>query len=492
MATFQVAAGQTYRSDHFFGGRSPDQLFADLTPVVNGDGSVQFRLIERYSNPQNVYATFTSDGSILQLPNGQPIYPIDEGRYQLGDINGDFDLYDHTSGVPVFIGTLSSAVLRDVTLFEIPIYGAGGVLLGYSYELQTAGPFPFFIGDLTAAFGDGNDVFEFFGGGDLVADLGRGNDTVYLFEEGFNAPYHHVVQLGSGADSLFYQSGNGEIYGGGGPDTIGGNGNTDGVWFIDGGTGRDTVLAYGNSPLGFSTVSDGVGSGDDTYSAIGDVLLSYATGSGGINVDLDQGFQQSAGHGTDTLSGFNRIDGSQGNDVILGGSAAAAGAYTFRGLGGNDTLTGGVADDALNGGSGDDTLDGAEGDDVLLGGAGTDVLTGDTGRDLMNGGTGPDTFVYLDRSDSTVVIAGRDRISGYSPTEDLIDLSLIDARPKLAGDQAFTFIGEAAFTSLGQVRYEHVGTTTTIVYINIEGPQNAEMRIDIAGIHTLTDTSFIL
>ena len=47
----------------------------------------------------------------------------------------------------------------------------------------------------------------------------------------------------------------------------------------------------------------------------------------------------------------------------------------MRGLGGDDTLTGGVGDDTLEGGAGADTLEGGAGADKINGGAGTDTAS---------------------------------------------------------------------------------------------------------------------
>lgn len=486
MGSFDLAAGQTLRIDHFFGGRSPDNLQANLTPFVLPGGAVDFRLLDA-GDPETAFSSFESVGTLFQLPEGQPIYPIVDGRYQVGDVTASFDLYDSTSGTPVFVGRLEDVILHDVTLLETPVYAPDGVTItGYTYEFQMASLFDLFAGDLETVLGGGDDVFEFFGGGDLTVDLGGGNDVARLFEDAIGAPHFHVVRAGAGADTVLYQSGSGEIYGGGGNDTIGGNGNTDGTWFIDGGSGRDTILAFADS-----TISDAAGSGNDSYTGSEGVLLSYARGTGGISVDLTLGQQQSVDHGTDTLIGIWRIDGSQGNDIILGSGGSSPGSYTFRGLGGDDELAGGLDSDSLNGGGGNDDLRGLGGDDSLAGGTGDDVLSGGQGRDMLNGGSGADSFVFSDRADSTVPLAGRDRITGFSVVDDVIDLSQIDARPNVADDQAFSFIGGADFSGAGQVRFEQAGTNT-IVWINIEGVRNAEMRIDLAGLHVLTAEHFIL
>jgi hypothetical protein len=49
---------------------------------------------------------------------------------------------------------------------------------------------------------------------------------------------------------------------------------------------------------------------------------------------------------------------------------------------------------------------------------------------------------------------------------DRIDLSMLDANPKLAGNQAFSFIGKTAFTGkTGELRYDKKASDTYIYAI---------------------------
>ncbi len=65
---------------------------------------------------------------------------------------------------------------------------------------------------------------------------------------------------------------------------------------------------------------------------------------------------------TNLVTGAGTFTGTEGNDLILGGS----GADTIDGLGGNDCILGG---------NGDDNITGNDGTDVCLGNAGTDTFT---------------------------------------------------------------------------------------------------------------------
>lgn len=113
------------------------------------------------------------------------------------------------------------------------------------------------------------------------------------------------------------------------------------------------------------------------------------------------GFPANTGHAI-------TIDGGDGNDTLLGGSAdetldGGPGADAVTGMGGSDVLDGGDGNDTLGGDSDDQRNDVSEGgDDVIHGGAGDDRLTGDgasqnavIGHDVLDGGPGADT-VYDD------------------------------------------------------------------------------------------------
>lgn len=99
-----------------------------------------------------------------------------------------------------------------------------------------------------------------------------------------------------------------------------------------------------------------------------------------------------------------RIDGTSGNDVIVGNDLD----NLIVGAGGNDLICGGGGNDDLRGGSGDDMLSGGPGDDILRGGSGMDVLNGDDGRDTIDGGRNND------RIDGG---AGNDTVTGGSGTD---------------------------------------------------------------------------
>lgn len=97
--------------------------------------------------------------------------------------------------------------------------------------------------------------------------------------------------------------------------------------------------------------------------------------------------------------GSNRIQGSQGPDVIFAGAgndvvAAGGGVDRVCGDDGDDIMDAGTANDFMDGGDGGDELHGYNGDDRVEGGPGGDFLDGRRGRDdVLIGGSGRDEFV---------------------------------------------------------------------------------------------------
>ncbi len=95
------------------------------------------------------------------------------------------------------------------------------------------------------------------------------------------------------------------------------------------------------------------------------------------------------------LTGFTgsvTIDGGAGNDVITGSNSS------IFGIGGNDTILGGAGNDFLSGLGGRDTLDGGLGNDSLFGGSDDDVLRDSSGVDTFNGGLGSDRLAAVNVS----------------------------------------------------------------------------------------------
>lgn len=124
-------------------------------------------------------------------------------------------------------------------------------------------------------------------------DGGVGNDT--LSGGGGN----DLLLGGDGNDSLEGGSGDDDLFGGAGNDTInGGDGDRDEVWGL---AGNDVLMG-------------GAGTRDD---------LRYDRdaengGTSGVNVNLASGIAIDGFGNTDTISGFERVRGTQFNDTLIG------------------------------------------------------------------------------------------------------------------------------------------------------------------------------
>ena len=158
----------------------------------------------------------------------------------------------------------------------------------------------------------------------------------------------------AGNDTLVGTAGNDSICGLGGNDTISGLGGND---RIDGGPGNDRV--------------EGMSGNDTLIGGSGVDWLSYESANVnglGATVNLAiTGPQGTRTAGTDTISGFENIAGSDGTDELRGDAAP-------------NTI---VAND------GDDSVWGMGGDDSLFGNENSDVLRGGPGNDAFNGGATP-------------------------------------------------------------------------------------------------------
>ena len=219
---------------------------------------------------------------------------------------------------------------------------------------------------------------------------------------------------------------------------------------IDAGDGDDKVIAA----AGVDVISGG--SGTDT--------ISYDMSHEAITVDLETQIVSRGYAEGDTISGFENVEGSDFDDILLGSSGdnvitGGAGADTIDGRGGVDTLsyetsdagvsvdlgagtgTGGDAqgdvianvenikgsdfDDTLTGDGFANVLDGGLGDDALSGGAGADVLNGGAGDDRLEGGAGADQISGGDGFDTVE----------YSGSASAVDVNL-DLGTASGGDAA--------------------------------------------------------
>jgi Ca2+-binding RTX toxin-like protein len=235
-------------------------------------------------------------------------------------------------------------------------------------------------GDPTDVYG-GNDWLRGFAGNDTIYGVG-GSD---LIEGGDNND-----QLYGDWDTEAQDQGNF----GTGDDTVDGGAGDDSIWsdagqnVLIGGQHRDTVIYSGFFDTGVTY-----------YHAV----INLQAGTAAVSAtDTYSGDEYQVA--SDSLSGFEHVLGTDGDDIIIGYAAEPySGAWiSLDGRYGNDSLVGGTGGEDLMGGAGNDTL--VCGDvagaralgDYLAGGAGNDtyVLTADAIIDEYNyGGGGVDTLV---------------------------------------------------------------------------------------------------
>jgi Ca2+-binding RTX toxin-like protein len=234
---------------------------------------------------------------------------------------------------------------------------------------------------------------------------------------------------------------------------------------INGTNSNDTLTGFGGADqingLGGNDSLDGRAGNDRLDGGAGNDQANYESSSVRLEVDLRTG-QARQGSDTDTLISIENIGGTTVGDSIIGNDL-------------NNQLLGRGGNDGLFGLGGDDVMFGGDGGDFLNGGAGKDILHGTAGADQLTGGTGADIFFYSDRSDSGTSLDA-DKITDFLKGVDKIDVGLIDANQLVAGNQAFTFIGQNNFTDEGQVRFFSTNAGTRIEFNTIN---NSGSEFDI-------------
>ncbi len=172
---------------------------------------------------------------------------------------------------------------------------------------------------------------------------------------------------------------------------------------------------------------------------------------------------------------------TEGADVLIGD----ANDNVINALGGDDRVSGAGGNDTLNGGNGNDTLNGDAGNDILIGGA---------GRDTMTGGAGNDTFTFTALSDSSISYL-RDVITDFTPGQDKINISGLDANGGLSGNNDFTLLAAdgAAFTGkAGELIWDtDAANDRTLVRADVNGDRVADFIIQLNGTASLSARDFI-
>jgi Ca2+-binding RTX toxin-like protein len=383
------------------------------------------------------------------------------------------------------------------------------------------------VGDDNADGGAGLDTFYLgaaFTGADVV-DGGEGNDVLALQGDYSNrTTFTNMtsiasVSLYSGANGSFGDTANnrysynlatvnanvaaGEVFKINGANlqagenlTFDGSAESDGSFLVYGGLGTD-MLTGGQLGDSFVFAQDGrFGSGDTVDGGAGyDVV--YLRGDYSFDFN-DAGYSTALVNveSIGLLSATESLYASGGdgefdyaitwNDDLL----AAGGNFTVNGsrLTANESLR----FDGSTETDGNLRLFGGGGNDVLRGGVGSDLILGNTGADTLSGGGGNDVFRYQSAADSTA--SARDSIQDFL-LGDIIDLSRIDAKAGVDGNDAFRFIGSDAFTSTaGELRaVKGTGLIWTVSGdTDGDGVADFEVVVVVADNHTVTGSDFML
>jgi Ca2+-binding RTX toxin-like protein len=411
---------------------------------------------------------------------GNDQYVVDDAGDVVVEIGGGLDQV--SSSISYALG---ADIERLVLIGAAAIDGQGNALDNVVTGNEQANVLWGFGGRDTLSGLGGDDVIHGGQGADKITG-GAGLNTLFG-DEGDDTitggDQKDVIDGGDGADQITGGGGDDEIAGSAGRDMIRGGLGAD---FIDGGGDKDTLFGDDGD--------DRLLGGDDADKLDGGLGADLMEGGAGADIyyvdDLADVVMESAlDRSVDTV--YSSVDFKLGDNVeflvMVGDTDFIA---TGNGLtnqiitnGGRDVIHAGAnadivwaggGDDLIYGDDGTDKLFGQDGDDTIHGGVGSDLIQGGRGADILYGETSKDIFSYLATYEST--LASSDVIADFDVT-DVIDLSAIDADETLAGNQAFSFIGEAVFSGAGQIRYFIDDAGRTIVQVETNGMEGADMQI---------------
>ena len=283
------------------------------------------------------------------------------------------------------------AVLRGYYAGKSAEYGRIIDFAGEQVLRGTANGESLSVGDLyTLIDGDaGNDTLEGNAGNDTLVG-GTGNDRL----EGGEGNDAYVFSKGDGEDRIFDANGSDTIQFGAGikPDDViakvvsGSNDSANLELSIKNTNDKITVYRH----FGYNY--------HNRYQETPDFQIEKVVFADGTIWDLETIHDKA-----------HNISGTESGDTYY---ASDQSAIIFRGLGGNDFITGNAGNDLLYGDAGNDTLEGNAGNDTLYGGTGNDTLEGNAGNDLLYGDAGNDTLEGNAGNDTLVGGTGNDRLEG--------------------------------------------------------------------------------
>ena len=452
-------------------------------------------------------------------------------------------------GTDLVISYLSTHTLggnvENLTLAGSAVTGIGNsennIIIGNASNNTIEGG----VGDDILDGGAGTDTVSYNGAAAAVTvnlslttpqnTVGAGTDTLSNFENLRGSNFNDTLTGDAKSNILIGGLGNDTLNGAGATDTVSYETATAGVTVslllagaqntvnagtdtlsnfenIRGSSFNDTLTGNGGTNILTGGLGDDVLNGD-----AGSDTASYETSAAGVTVSLAlAGAQNTIGAGTDTLSNFENLRGSNFNDTLTGNAAS----NVLIGHLGNDVLDGGAGTDtasyetattgvavslAIAGaqntiGAGTDTLlnfehlRGGVGNDTLTGNTGSNIITGGLGNDVLDGGAGTDTASYdtafggvtvnlgLAGAQNTVN-AGTDTLSNFENLKGSIHNDTLTgnaASNVIIGDQGNDIMNGDAGIDIASYETAKVGVTVSLA---ITGAQNTIG----AGTDTLTN-----
>jgi Ca2+-binding RTX toxin-like protein len=222
-------------------------------------------------------------------------------------------------------------------------------------------------------------------------------DTLSGIEDVRGSNYDDVI-IGDEGDNSFVSAGGADVLmGRGGDDVLMGGAGAD---VVEGGEGWDFASYAGSTAAVTLNLETGLVTGGD---ATGDTLISIENLSGSPHADSLTGD-----------SGANTISGHYGNDALDGRGGIDTVSYGYSTEGFTINLAASTASSPAESDSitSFENVVGSQGNDIILGDAGRNVLDGNTGNDVLDGGAGIDTAYYGSSTASWII----DLVTGTAAT----------------------------------------------------------------------------
>ena len=187
----------------------------------------------------------------------------------------------------------------------------------------------------------------------------------------------------------------------------------------------------------------------------------------------------------DSFTGSKTVNDASGTDLIDAAAVSSAvtinlnAGQTSTIAGGSFVIAAGVQIENAFGGAGNDTLIGNDVGNVLRGNGGADTLTGNGGADV---------FMYGNVNESTAQAS--DTITDFVVGTDKIDLRLIDANLKVAGNQEFRFLGQTSTAQANSLGFDFVNGNTRVFGDADGDASTVEFQVVLTGQKNLTASDF--